>query len=338
MIDTIKSLKDNILNLEDRLAKLENKAQEINKELGFKVFTNDILNLQVLKKRPLTLASVDGTSNNQLFFQAKVVFFNTSNQEIKFSLIADNITISSDTGNYENGKFEVNLSGMFNRFTENKVKIVLSIIPKSNKLVTICGTSLTLWGDKNQSNDDEFDAVETSDKYFLSYTSNERIYLKKFNKTQDAEEVEFEYLSKGKSISFCYDNINSVVYIFYVDLNNNLFLHNLNTKEEIYILSNVNKVSAYFLGGKILFCYISNGDCFFGEISNKIVISNKKLITPNSKYKDCYLHFNNHNSKCYLIITNQNNENYMLESISDSFCSSENICASISLNITEGVI
>ena len=331
IVDSVKKLLSKVESLEKKVEKLESRQKDLTEGIGFNVYAKNFLNYQVISNKSFRIRTINNDNKNSMFFQLKIRFYNFSEQNIQFTLFADKIQIGSEIQSYKSGYFESIVFGTYQNITNDKIVLDLSVSPKGSKQVTVTNTTLTVWGDSD-GHQDEYSALETNSKYLLSYISNGRLYYKIFNKTQNVEDCEFEFYNESISHSVCSNNED--VFLFRVDPDGNLFFSEFLDSSEVFISDNVSKVTCCFFNNYIIFCYISNGDCFYGEIQNSIVISNKNITSPIGKFKECYLYSNNINNHCYLIITKTDNSNYLLENINNSFSSSENICAEISLNIS----
>ena len=333
--NTLKSLESKISNLEQKIKKLEKQSLEIVENLGFSVWTQNLLNINIINRKQFVVKTIENNSRNHLFFQLKVSFLNYSTQDIKFDLLCDNILIASDSNHYQNNISEITLFGTYQNIISDKIKVELSTKPLSGKQITILSTTLTVWGISTTQNE-EYDALETSYKYLLSYISNNRLYYKIFDKQTNSNDVDFIYLNEAKSHSITKDSADNI-YIFRVDCNGNLFFRKSLNSQENFISNNVSKVSSCCFNNKIYFSYISSGDCYYGEIFNNFVISNKKITTIFGIFESSYMYANETYNKCYMILTKKDNSNYLLENISNNLCSSENIYAEINLNISTEV-
>lgn len=330
--DSINKLQSQISNLESKLEKLEkNSINQIN-NLGFSVWTKNLLNFNISDKRKFHIATINNIEKRNLFFQLRTSFINFSNQKIQFDLYCDNIKISSETQTFDNQSYEISLNGVYQNLVSDKIDIYLTINPKHKKQLSVISSILTVWG-ATQDQYEEYDAIESETDYCLSYISNNNLYYKIFNKNTDESEIDFILAGEYISHSICKDNNNNI-FLFKVDIDGNLFFENLQTKEEFFISSNTNKVSSSFQNNSIYFCYISNNDCYFGEVLNNVVISNNKITSLHGIFIDCYLYANTFLNKCYIILSKKDGSNYLLESIPENFKAGENIIANIDLHIS----
>lgn len=327
----IKNLQQQISVLENRIEKFENKTQDIIANSACSIWSNNLLNINIINRKTIDIKTIQNTSQKNIFCQLTIKFFNYSEQDIKFDLFCDNIQIGSEQNNFENGLFETTIVGTYQNLISNELKIKASINPKNNKQVTILSTKLTVWG-INQDTSQEYDALLTNTNCILTYLSNNRLYYKIFDKNLDDKDFDFKYLINSSSHSIC--SSSDKIILFRVDTNGNLFFSNFLNGQEKFISKNVNKVSSCVLDNSIYFSYISDGDCYYGEIINDIVISNKKITTILGRFSNCYMYSENINNKCYLILTKENGSNYLLENTSKKLCSSENIVADINLLIS----
>ncbi len=330
--NSIKNLQQQISELEHRLEKFEKKTENIVSNSNFVIWNNNLLNINVINRRTIPIATIDNSSQNNLFYQLTIKFFNYSDQNIKIDLICDNIQIGTDQQNYLNGLHETTINGTYKNSLAKVLNVNAVINPKQDKQVVILSTKLTVWG-ISQENLIEYDALLTSNYCILSYISNNRLYYKKFNKDLADSDFDFQYLNNAISHSLVNQNNDAI--LFRVDTNGNLFFSKFLDNNELFISKNVNKVSVCVFNNSIFYSYISNGECYYGEIINNIVISNNKITTLLGKFKGCYMYSETINNKCYLILTKENGANYLLENISTNFCSSENIFADVNLSITQ---
>lgn len=333
--NSIKDLQLKINRLEKKIDILENKSQSFVNNLGFSVWTNNFLNLNIINQKQFLIKTISKNLNNNLFFQLRIKFLNYSQQEIKFDLLCNNIKIGSENNTFDNNIHEITVSGSYQNILSETIKVELHVNPKNSKQLTLINTTLTVWGIAPSFNE-EYDALETESEYLLSYISNNRLYYKTFNKHTNSNDVDFIYLNEAISHSICKD-IDDNIFLFYVDLSGNLFFRKFNNSHNYFISTNVNKVCSCIFNNTIYFAYITNDECYYGEILNNIVISNKKVTSIFGKFVNCYLYSDNKNNKCYMILSKENNSNYLLENISNNLCSSENISAEINLNISTGV-
>lgn len=327
---TIYQLKSKLEHLEENVEKLQSRAKDMITNIGFSVYTKNLLNLNIINPYKFRLRTLENNAKNAQFFQIKIRFLNYHEQDISFNLFADKLQIASDTKSYAKGINECIVFGTYTNLISEKIVIELQVKPRANKQLTILNTTLTVWGD-SQETDTEYSATETSTKYFLSYISNQRLYYKFFDKTKNANDFDFNFFEEALSHSSA--TLSNEVYLFRVDPDGNLFYCTMDDFNEKFICSNVSKVSCCGTNDKLVFCYITKGECRYGEIKNNIVISNNKLTTPFGLYTECYVYFNQTSNKCYIVITKSNNTNYLIESVANANSSSENIAASISLDI-----
>lgn len=326
-ISIVTKLQKQVNALEEKIQKLQSKSKDMISDIGFTVFTKNFLNLNITNAKKFRIRTITNSKSSQ-FYQLKIKFYNFVKQSTSFSLFSDNIRITSDTQTFEQGTNEIILYGTYENLISDKIVIELQVIPKDNKQITITNTTLTIWGN-TQEKSEEYQAVETNDSYFLSYISNNRMYYKTFSKSTPPDEVEFEFFESAISHATCVQS--NTIYLFRVDEDNNLFYSAYPDFDETILAQNVGTVSCCNANDVIVFCYISNGVCHYGEIKNKIVISNKILELPFNDITDCYLYYSK--NKCYLIITKSSNSNYLLESVSNIFCNFENIKANVALKI-----
>lgn len=326
---TLRQLQRKITSLENKVGKLQSKSKDMIEGVSFKVYTKNYLNFKTISNKSFRIKTLENPKN-AIFVQIKVKFYNFATQNIKFTLFADNIQISSEEENFGTGVHEIIIYGTYQNAISDKISLDLYVNPKSKKQVLVSNTTLTIWGDTSTSSE-EYDATENQENYIISYISNNRLYYKKFSKTTNSEDVDFTFYEEAISHSICSDTLNT--FLFRVDPDKNLFYCKMDDFIEKFITDNVDKISCCYFDNTIIYCYIKNGDCYYGEIKNDTVISNKKIDTIFGKFIDCYLYFNNKINKCYMVLTKQDNSNYLLENITIDFDSSENISSEINLEI-----
>ena len=330
-LNNIDKLNAKILELEERIEKLSSQDNLIKKS-GVTIYNKQLANCHILTRKTIDIINLYNPGKNQIYIQLKIKFYNYSPQNIQFKLFLDKILISQETNYYTNNSCEIVLSGVYQNNTSDNINIQLQAISKEEKQFTLIDSTLTVWGNSIEDKLNEYDAIESNNSIFLSYIKNSQLYYKIFDKNIDSEDVDFIYLDDAISHSIC--NLNNTLYLFRVDPSGNLFYYKLLDKNEIFISSNVSKVTCCGTNSEIIFAYISNGQAFYGEIFNNIVISNKQIKSLLGFFINCHIKFNAYNNKCYLLLTKNDSSNYLLESISNNFCSSENICADISLHIS----
>lgn len=329
--DKVQKLEKKINSLEEKISRLENKTINSLNEFGFNVYNKNLLNKNIISGKTFRIKNIENNKSHALFFQLKIKFLNYNSQDIQFKLLADKILIGSETVNRDSGIGEMIVYGTYQNTISDTIKIDLFVNPKSNKQVTILDTTLTVWGDK-ESFSEEYNAAETSTHYFLSYISNNRLYYKYFLKTSNFEENDFVFFEEATAHSVCV--FNDEIIIFRVDPDGNLFYSKFGEFNEIFIENNVSKISCCNDNNSIIYSYISNENCFYGEIINGNIVSNNQITVPFGKFTNCYNYYNKYNSKCYLIITKKDGSNYLLEDIKSQASSTENVSTQIGLEIT----
>ena len=334
MISNFNDLVNKTIELEEKINKLNKTIIKNENNNYFSLFNNNCINISVINQKTISLAKIDN-QKQQMFYQLNLNFSLSAKQEIEFYLIANNIRIGHHIQEFEVGNNTVNLSGVYQDITSENINVKVLVNPKSDKLVLINSSSLTVWGTSIAQTDNEFYAIETETKYLLSYQTNERLYFKNFLKENvDAQnDISFEYAMPAISHSICYDEINKKCYLFRVDKNNNLFLSNFDDFNEVFIANSVTKCSLISYDGKLIFSIIKNKNCYVGEIKNNTVISCDPITNISGEHENCYLYFNNYTNKVFLVLTKKDGSNYLFESLNEIFSSGENLKAKINLEI-----
>lgn len=328
--NSIEKLESRINDLEDEIKKIKFNEETTNNQ-GIKVYNKSFLNFQILDKKTINLVCLENSISINNFFQLKIKFQNFFKQSIQFKLFADDLLISLQTEKYDSGIFETTLFGTFQNNTLESINLKLQIIANDKKQINLINTNLITYNSSNNSQE-EYDASFTDELLFLSYIDNNQLYYKIFNLIEDSENYEFIPLTNAISHSTC--AFNNQFYIFRIDESSNLFFNNISNNDEIFIASNAEKVSCCKKNNSIIYCYISNGNVYYGEIINNVVISNKQITFLKGDISSCHISYNQFSNKCYLLLTKKDTSNYLLESLPETYKSSENICANITLQIT----
>lgn len=321
MSTTIRELKNKLEEFEDRLINIEKQSKSLDNELGFTISTNNY-NSNIITSKRFRLKQITN-SKSQVFIQAKINIYNFNNQNIKLKLFANNIQIASEELFYEQGVYTLTIFGIYKNNSLDPFYVDLFISPKNNNQINISNITLSVWGVNQEEQTTSYEALETNNYYLLSYNSSNTLHYKIFKKTSNVDDIDFKKLKETSNYSLC--NIDDEIFLFRINSSGSLFFSNIENQQEYFITNNVSCVSCCNFNDLIIFSYISNSNCYYGEIQNNVVISNKKITFSDSKFTDCKLYFNKYNQKCYLIITNSNGNNYLLENINETFSSHENI-------------
>ena len=334
MLTSFKDIINRTKDLEERLNKIEKSYSFYDNENYISNFTNNCINVSVLNKKTIPITEFKN-NGSQLFYQLSSNFSITTDQEIEFYLIVDNIKIGKTKQHFFAGNNIVSISGIYQDVVNSNIKVKLSINPIDDKLIVINSATLTVWGNNLITPSEEYCAVETNTEFILSHISNNRLYICNILKDYDLNnEMKFNFLISAKSHSICHNPSTNISYLFRVDTNNNLFFSNLSTLDELFISNNVEKISAISSDEKIIFAFIKNTKCYYGEIINNSIISINKITQLHGSITDCYLYLNNLNNKVYLILHKDDNSNYILEGIKQNHKNSDSINTEISLLIS----
>lgn len=331
MISSLKDLINKTEELEKRLNKYEKQSTIYEGENLFSSYSNNNLFTNVTTRKTINLTETKN-SKNQIYFQLQINFSTTSNQDIEFSILVNNIKIITTSQNFNIGSNNIILNGIHQDTVNEKLKIGILVNPKNDNLTVINSTNLLMWGNSINQSLNEYNCIETENDFYLSYLSNNRLYLKIIpkNNIESQDDINFNCISTGISHSLTYDKISNVVYLFRVDSQGNLFYSNLNLQNEIFIHNNVQQISSCHANNKMIFAFISNKKCYIGEIiNNSVFINQLNLIKGN--FISTFLYYKD---KCYLIITKEDLSNYLLNESNYSFSNRDQLTANISLNIS----
>lgn len=336
MIDKLKSLLNKTSELENQIEEIEKSNQSKAPQVICSCFSKNLLNFSILSSRTILLAEFNVDEDSVITFQNQIDINLATNQKVKFSIIVNDISIYKSTKNLNAGYNQVNLIKTYTPFISEKIKVYLQITSVDNKLVTLISESLFVWGINESYASIEYQAVETSDKFLLSYINNNVLYFLYTNKENTANNYEdFNYFSSAKSHSFVYVKNQNKIYLFRVDLDGRLFYSNFDDNNEIYLTNNVSKVSAAASSDTICVTYVKDNICHYLEINKDGKYSIDKTINNlRNKIINTYVYYNNYKSKFYIVLTDEYSSNFIMESLSESKSSSSTLNASYEINIT----
>ena len=334
MTPSFNDLYKKTIELEERLDKLNKTVSNSEIDTRFSLFNNNCINATVITQKTITLAKFDN-NKSQMYYSVLVNFYVGSKQEIEFYLLTNNSRIGHLLETFEVGNHTVTISGVYEDKISEKIQAKILVNPKEDKAVLIGSSTLTIWGNLTIKNDNEFNAIETNSNYILSYCSNQRLYLKKINKSNidSQEESNFEFVLPAKSHALCYDKNNDICYLLRIDNNDNLFFSDTIDFNEKFVANNVSKCSAIF-NNSLIISFIKSGQCYYSQFENNNLISIKKVNQLSGEFKDCNLFFDNANNKNYLVLTKLDESNYLFESVEKVSSNGESINATISISIT----
>ena len=74
----IKNLQQQISVLENRIEKFENKTQDIIANSACSIWSNNLLNINIINRKTIDIKTIQNTSQKNIFCQLTIKFFNYS--------------------------------------------------------------------------------------------------------------------------------------------------------------------------------------------------------------------------------------------------------------------
>ena len=335
MINVIKTLINKTNSLEESFNNLSSNKIENVVNNNFICFSKGHIDFSFLNSNKFLIAKFETKQNSALYFQNQIELNIPVSQNIKISLIANNIAIYRSTRKLQSGFNQLTIMKSYTPLKSEEVELYLEIIAEDNSLITIISDTLLVWGLSNITSNIEYQAIETNNNFLLSYINNNSIFYKYTNKeTISLNSEDFTYYSSAISYSFCYFEPIDKVYLFRVDLDGNLFYCNFNNNYEHFLDSDVSFVSCISNNKLILVSYIKNNSCYTIEINSSFNISSPNKINCDIPFIKTYSYFNKYNKKFYLILTDSKNSNYIVENMDVLNVNHFNINATYSIEVS----
>ena len=334
MINRLLDLTNKADEFEKYLSSFDSFQKKLSKKANCLSCIKNFSNTEIILKKKILITKIQATEKSNIFFQCLLDLNMSNSEEIEFSFIVNDICIYKSKKNLNSGSNQVCVMQNYMPIASENLDIYIEINPLNNKQVNLSMASLFMWGKFNYEPEISYQVIETNDKYLISLMDNNSIYYKLVDKMKlKLNFSDFTFLDNAISYSFCHDTENNKTYYFRVDLMGNLFYSDFYNQNEIYIESNVSKVScAVSNNGNILVCYIKNNTCFCFEIYDKQISYHKRLFS-NISATDCLCYYNKFRDKFCIIATSSNDSNYFVEEIDDNFSQIDNINASYSVSI-----
>lgn len=333
MIDKYKNLISKTNQIEESLNLLE--ANQENSQSYTTSFTKNLLNYSIIGSKKLLLANFDIDKNATLTLQCQIDLNLLSSQNIAFALYINNFCVFLTKKILNSGYNQISLIKNFTSQKSENISVYLEIKTLNNKVITLLTETLLVHGLNSNFDKVEYNAIELSQGFLISFLNNNNLYLKysdKENLTLSLDD--FTYHATAKSHCITYMQEANKVYLFRVDEDGRLFYSNLANDNEIFITHNVKNVYAAASQNKIFVCFIKDFSCYYFDIENNIVSNIFKLDFINSPLSACYAYFNNLNNKFYVIVTDKYNSNYIVESVDEHLTNGENIKAKYKIEIS----
>lgn len=329
MIDTIKTLLNKTVELEDKINNLSSTQNSYTPSNNFVCFSKGLLNLSFSNTDKLLIAEFETIENFSLYFQNQIELNVPISQTIKISLSINNITFFTSSRKLQAGYNQFTIMKSYLPLKTESVKLYLKIKTEDNSPITIISNNLLVWGICNHSNEISYQSIETNEHFYLSYLNNNSLfYSKKPKECIELNSEDFTYYASTISYSFVYFEASQKVYLFRIDLDGNLFYSDFETNNEVFIDSDISNVSTISNSNIVLVSIVKNGLCYTFEMNEKENFSNKTEIDSNGiVIAKSYLYFNNYNNVFYIILTDQDNYNYITKSLTEYSESGSHITA-----------
>ena len=336
MIDTIKTLLNKTNELEEKINNINTSNENNTNSSNFICFSKGLLNLSFLTSNKILIAKFETIQNNNLYFQNQIELNMPSSQEVKISLIINNIAIYRSTRKLQAGYNQLNIMKSYTPLSSEEVELYLEIKCSENSLATLISDTLFVWGLNNIANEISYQAIETNNNFILSYLENNTLYYSFIDKGETSLNSEdFAYYANAISYCFVYSKYLDKLYLFRVDLDGNLFYTDFYENYEKYICSNVTHVSCSASNDIVLISYIQDNYCYTVEMDNTEALSMfTKIQCYDFAICKSLAYYNEHNEKFYLILSDKNNSNYILESVGETTTEHNYLYAEYSIEIS----
>ena len=336
MINQITSLFNKTDELENYLENFKKVQKRTENKTSCQSFIKNFSNLEVILPKKLLISKVSAEKNSRIFFQALVEFSLPTSETVDFTFLVNDIAIHSDRKTLGAGSNQIVIMRNYEPLESEELSIYLLIKPKNQKALNLQMISLFVWGDLEPLENVTYSAIETSDKFMLSFIDSGSLYTLLTDKQKgEYSFTNFEYQMPAISHCFVYDEFMNELLLFRVDENGNLFLSNFNDLNEKLILTQVKKVSACSNGqGRLLACVIKNNGCEYFEIdANKNISTIKKLKVASVKPTNCYCFFNTFRGEFCIAVADKNDSNFFVSEIKQTASGANNISATYEISV-----
>lgn len=336
MIDSIKTLINKTNELEDKLNNLSQTQTISSASSGFASFSKNNISLSFSNLDNFLIAEFEVVASKHLYFQNQIELNLPISQNVKISLIVNDIAIYKTTRKVQEGFNQLSIMKSYVPLKSEQVKVYLKIVAEDGTPITIISNNLFVWGLYEKPIQLEYQVIETNDKYLLSYIENNGIYYKFVDKEEDSLNSEdFQYYGSATSYSFVFNKNADELFLFRIDLDGNLFFTEFYENNETYVTSNASHVATATDNNLTVVSYIKNNSCYTFEFDLNRNISNESMVfCYNFEIVKSYIYFNQYNNKFYLILTDANNSNYLTQSVLETKTEHKFINATYSISIT----
>lgn len=335
MINKLKTTYRKTIALENQVQELSHSKNDIKNQTNCVTFSRQLLNLSIRVTKKIFLAEFEVTKGSSLYFQNQIEMNLTESHKVRFTLIVNGVYVYRSNKELSAGYNNITIMKAYEALLSEKVQVYLLIEPEFGKEVILTGETLAVWGITEKKEVSNFEALETPTNFVLGFIDNQTLYYLLAPKELSGYTFEdFSVWGTAISCSFVYDSVNDALILFYVDANHNLFMLNFVNKNQTYIESDVDYVSACSNDESIFACYVKNNSIFYFDYKNLIVSNHKKLERVSTKFVTCKSAFNLYNNKFYIVGTDKFASNYLFESVTHDFADSMQISAGYTFNIS----
>lgn len=317
MIDAIKTLLNKTNELENEINNFKNEESNVQVSNNFACFSKGLINLSFLNSNKLLIAEFETKQNIPLYFQNQIELNIPSDQEVKISLIINNIAIYRSTRKLQAGYNQFTIMKGYIPLKSEQVEIYLKITSEEDSPMTLISNTLLVWGINNINNQVQYQAIETKNNFLLSYLNNNTLYYSSQNKNEiELNSEDFTYYANSISHSFAYLQTQDLLFLFRVDLDGNLFFTNFSNINELFLESGISHVSSCSNNDLIAISIIKNGKVYVAEFYQNGTISKFQEVDCQNIYVvKTYLYFNKYDNCFYMILTDKNNANYLIKNL-----------------------
>ena len=152
MIDKIKTLLNKTSELENEVSDFKKSNNEIQVSNNFACFSKGLINLSFLNSNKLLIAKFETKQNSPLYFQNQIELNIPSEQEIKISLIVNNISIFRSTRKLHAGFNQFTIMKGYIPLKSEPVELYLKITSENDSMLTLISNTVLVWGINNINN------------------------------------------------------------------------------------------------------------------------------------------------------------------------------------------
>ncbi|MCR5553456.1 MAG: hypothetical protein K6F08_01800 [bacterium] len=270
---------------------------------------------QTFTEKVIALSLVKQESNSNICLFGKFNITAQSSSQVKVSFLI-NETIICTHQKTISGNDVIDISGVSIPVVLGKGQ--LSVMIESTNEITLENFSVIVLGAEGDDGSKEIELRACVDSANLAISEIEDGVIKYCIKSLSEElviddgDMQTFKSAKTHSISF----LDDVLYIAYVDDENNLYLANNNSQSEIFVDSLVTSVTIgiSYSDESIFIAYVSDGKAYYKVLKNGNLPSRTELTLPNVQFVRIVA-VNSNIEKNYLIATDVYGNNYLCKSL-----------------------